>query len=127
MKRLSVIDFLVIVAYLLVMAFIAWRARRFSSKGLENYFLGGRMMPGWLAGLSYAASMMSADSAVGYGGMAVITGLFVCWLYLARFGVAFFLGAVLFAVFWRRLNTFTTSNSTNSVFPESLPRSYGCG
>jgi Na+/proline symporter len=52
--------------------------------------------------------MMSADAAVGYGGMAVITGLFVCWFYLARFGFAFFIGAVLFAVFWKRLNTFTT-------------------
>jgi Na+/proline symporter len=106
--RLSAIDILIVLAYMALMAYIAWVSRRFAGKSLENYFLAGRSMPGWMAGISYAASMMSADSAVGYGGMAVVTGLFVCWFYLARFGLAFFIGAMLFAVYWKRLNTFTT-------------------
>lgn len=106
--HLSALDILIVVAYLSVIAYIAWRSRKFAGKSLENYFLAGKSMPGWMAGISYAASMMSADSAVAYGGMAVITGLFVCWFYLARFGLAFFIGALLFAVYWRRLNTFTT-------------------
>jgi len=106
--RLSPLDILIVIAYIVVIAYIALRSRKFAGKNLENYFLGGRSMRGWMAGISYAASMMSADSAVGYGGMAVVTGLFVCWLYLARFGLAFFIGAVLFAVYWKRLNTFTT-------------------
>src|SRR5881628_2438384 len=105
--RLSAIDILIVAAYMAVIGYIAWASRRFAGKNVENYFLAGRRMPGWLAGISYSASMMSADSAVAYGGMAVITGLFVCWFYLARFGLAFFIGAVLFAVFWKRLNTFT--------------------
>ena len=61
-----------------------------------------------MAGISYAASMLSADSAVAYGGLAAVTGTFVCWFYLSRFGITLFWGAVLFAVFWKRLNTFTT-------------------
>ncbi|MEO7650083.1 MAG: hypothetical protein ABIZ80_06420, partial [Bryobacteraceae bacterium] len=106
--KLAGIDFLIIFAYMGVIAYIGWRSRRFASESLENYFLGGRNMPGWMTGVSYAASMMSADSAVAYGGMAAVTGIFVCWFYLSRFGIALFLGAILFAVFWKRLNTFTT-------------------
>ena len=37
-----------------------------------------------------------------------MTGIFVCWWYLTRFALAFFIGAVLFAIFWRRLNLFTS-------------------
>ncbi len=106
--KLAAIDFLIIAAYMSVIAYIAWRSRRFAGQNLENYFLGGRNMPGWMTGISYAASMMSADSAVAYGGLAAITGVYVCWFYLSRFGIALFLGGVLFAVFWKRLNTFTT-------------------
>lgn len=106
--KLAGIDVVIIFAYMVIIAFIGWRSRRFAGASLENYFLGGRNMPGWMTGISYAASMMSADSAVAYGGMAAVTGIFVCWFYLSRFGIALFLGAILFAVFWKRLNTFTT-------------------
>jgi solute:Na+ symporter, SSS family len=106
--KLAGIDVLIIAAYMSVIVYIAVRSRRFAGKSLENYFLGGRNMPGWMAGISYAASMMSADSAVAYGGLAATTGIYVCWFYLSRFGIALFLGAILFAVFWKRLNTFTT-------------------
>src|SRR6476660_3940061 len=51
---------------------------------------------------------MNADVAPAYSGFAVATGLFVCWFYLSRFGIALFFGAILFAVFWRRLHLFTT-------------------
>lgn len=106
--KLAGIDVLIIAAYMAVIVYIGVRSRRFAGRNLENYFLGGRNMPGWMTGISYAASMMSADSAVAYGGLAAITGVYVCWFYLSRFGIALFLGAILFAVFWKRLNTFTT-------------------
>ena len=102
--KLAGIDVVIIFAYMGIIAFIGWRSRSFAGASLENYFLGGRNMPGWMTGISYAASMMSADSAVAYGGMAAVTGVFVCWFYLSRFGIALFLGAILFAVFWKRLN-----------------------
>jgi solute:Na+ symporter, SSS family len=69
--KLTAIDGLIIAAYMSVIADVAVRSRKFAAKNLENYFLGGRNMPGWMTGLSYADSMMSADSAVAYGGLAV--------------------------------------------------------
>src|SRR5437764_142984 len=118
--RLAAIDLLIIAAYMAVILYITLRSRRFAGKSLENYFLAGRNMPGWMTGVSYAASMMSADSAVGYGGLAAVTGLYTCWFYLSRFGIALFLGGVLFAVYWRRLNTFTTLEFYEMRF-EGLP------
>ena len=82
--------------------------RRRAGTDMESYFLAGRRMPGWLNGCSYAATCLNADVAPAYTGMTVITGTFICWWYLSRFGLALMIGAVLFAVFWRRLALMTS-------------------
>jgi Na+/proline symporter len=100
---LSSLDYGVIVGYMLVLMGMGWYFRKSAQKDLESYFLGGRKMPGWLNGFSYAATCMNSDVAPAYCGMTVITGTFICWWYLSRFGLALMIGAVLFAIFWRRL------------------------
>ena len=102
------IDLWIVAAYLLLMLGIAFWHYRFSRKSLENFFLGGRKVPGWMNGISYTAALVSPDAATGYGGLAVASGAFISWWYLGRFSLALFLGGVLFAVFWRRLNLFTS-------------------
>jgi Na+/proline symporter len=108
LKDMSTLDLLIIVTYLVVMLVVGLYYRRFAGKSLENFFLAGRSVPGWLNGVSYSAALVSADAATAYGGLAVVTGAFVCWWYLSRFGLALFVAAVLFAVFWRRLKLFTS-------------------
>jgi Na+/proline symporter len=103
-----ILDYAVILAYLVMMLGIGLYYRRFAGENLDNFFLAGRSVPGWLNGVSYSAALVSADSACGYGGLATVTGAFVCWWYLSRFGLALFVGAVLFAVFWRRMGLFTS-------------------
>ncbi len=102
------LDLAIIFAYLVLMLGIGLYYRRYADKGLENYFLAGRRVPGWLNGVSYTAALVSPDAATAYGGLAVVTGIFVCWWYLSRFGLALCIGAILFAVFWRRLALFTS-------------------
>ena len=82
--------------------------RRRAGNDMEGYFLAGRKMPGWLNGCSYAATCLNADVAPAYCGMTVITGAFICWWYLSRFGLALMIGGVLFAVLWRRLSIMTS-------------------
>ncbi|MHC4671104.1 MAG: sodium:solute symporter family transporter [Planctomycetota bacterium] len=106
--HLETIDFVVIGSYFITLLGIGLYYRKFAGRSLDDFFLAGRRNSGWANGLSYAAAMMNADVAPAYSGFAVATGLFVCWFYLSRFGIALFLGAVLFAVFWRRLKLFTT-------------------
>ncbi len=103
-----ILDYAVILAYLGMMLGIGLYYRQFAGKNLDNFFLAGRSVPGWLNGVSYSAALVSADAACGYGGLATVTGAFVCWWYLSRFGLALFVGAVLFAVFWRRMGLFTS-------------------
>ncbi len=102
------LDIVIVSLYLLLMLAIAFMQRRFARASLENFFLGGRKVPGWMNGISYTAALISPDAATAYGGLAAVTGAFICWWYLSRFGLALFLGAILFAIFWRRLNLFTS-------------------
>jgi Na+/proline symporter len=102
------LDYAVIFAYLALMLGIGFYYRRYAAANLDAFFLAGRSVPGWLNGVSYSAALVSADAACGYGGLATVTGAFVCWWYLSRFGLALFVGAVLFAVFWRRMGLFTS-------------------
>ena len=105
--HLQWVDWVVIGAYFLSLVVIGLYYRRFAGRSMDDYFLSGRRNSGWANGVSYAAAMMNADVAPAYSGLAVATGVFVSWFYLSRFGIALFIGAILFAVFWRRLQLFT--------------------
>ncbi|AGY58220.1 sodium:solute symporter family transporter [Gloeobacter kilaueensis] len=105
--QLNGLDWAIIGIYVAMLLSIGWSLRKFAQQGLENYFLGGRNLPGWLNGLSYASTCLNADVAPFYCGLAVATGLYAGWFYIARFGWALLIGGVLFAVFWRRLKIFT--------------------
>lgn len=106
--HLQTIDWTIIGSYFIALLVIGLYYRRFAARSMEDFFLCGRRNSGWASGVSYAAAMMNADVAPAYSGLTAVTGLFVCWWYLTRFGPALFIGAMLFAVFWRRLNLFTT-------------------
>ena len=105
---LAPIDFVVMGIYLMGLILMGLYYRKFAGQGLENYFLGGRTLPGWLNGVSYAATCMNADVAPAYCGMTVISGLFVYWWYISRFSLALMIGGILFAVYWRKLKIFTS-------------------
>ncbi len=105
---LSNLDYTLMALYMLFLLGMGLYYRGFASESMENYFLGGRKMKGWMNGTSYAVTCMNADVAPAYCGMTVITGTFICWWYLSRFGLALMIGGLLFAVCWRRLKIFTS-------------------
>jgi len=105
---LAVADYAIMVVYVLILIGIGLYYRKFAQEDLDHYFLAGRKMKGWMTGTSYAVTCMNTDVAPAYCGMTVITGLFICWWYISRFGLALMIGGVLFAVFWRRLKIFTS-------------------
>lgn len=58
-RTFGLIDYMVLAAYLLP---LVWIGKRFSAQGTtrEDYFLGGRRVPWWAAGLSIYATQLSA-------------------------------------------------------------------
>lgn len=91
----------------LVLAFLAYciasglRARRVSSRDLEQYFLAGRTLPGWKAGISMAATQFAADTPLLVTGMIATAGLFSLWR-MWIYALAFLLLGFVLAGAWRR-------------------------
>lgn len=106
--QLEMLDWSVMGLYLIFLIGLGFYFRKFAHEGLENYFLGGRDVSGFMSGVSYSATTLNADVAPAYCGMTVISGLFVYWWYISRFSLALMIGGVLFAIFWRKLNIFTS-------------------
>ena len=111
------IDWLVMGGYLAVLIGLGLYYRRFAEASMDNFFLGGRKLKGWLAGSSFAATFYNAEVGSVYVGLTVSTGMFICWWFFSRFGLALLVAAVLFAVFWRRLKIFTSPEFYELRFP----------
>ena len=114
------LDVLIILVSLGVVLAVGLYYYRFARRSSENYFLGGRNLPGWANGISYAATAMNSDVAPAYCGLMAATGLYLSWWYLSRFGLALFIGGILFAAFWRRLRLFTAPEFYSLRFGGSI-------
>ena len=96
----------------LVLGFVAyvlaagWRSRRTASASLEQYFLAGRELNGWQAGLSMAATQFAADTPMLATGLVAVSGIFALWR-LWIYALAFLLLAFLLAACWRRAGVLT--------------------
>ena len=107
-KALGWPDYVVMALYMAGLIAIGLYYRKYANEDLDHYFLAGRRFRGWQTGTSYAVTCMNADVPLVYCGMTVITGMWICWWYISRFGLALMIAAVLFAVFWRRMKIFTS-------------------
>lgn len=103
---LPLVDLALLLAFLAYCIASGLRSRRASSANLEQYFLAGRTLPGWKAGISMAATQFAADTPLLVTGMIATAGIFSLWR-LWIYTLAFlFLGFVL-AGAWRRAGVLT--------------------
>ena len=79
------------IAYLLLIVAIGIYAVRFSSKGISNYFIGGRKMSMIVVAMSAVVSGRSAWLLLGVSGMAYIMGLSAIWACIGYIFAEFFL------------------------------------
>jgi Na+/pantothenate symporter len=99
-----------LVLYTLMLAHHAWTGRK-STKGIADYYVGGRNMGGWVIGLSFFATYSSTNSFVGFSGQAYDWGL--PWLLFVPTAVAFSLFA--WTVVAPRLRAFTEAMGSLTV------------
>ena len=104
--QLKPIDFGVILAYLLLVLLIGFRFRKQSGKNKEEYFLAGRDIPWWLAGISIVATTFAADTPLAICGIIASKGLSGNWLWLPWMGIHSAV-VVFFAAAWRKTGVLT--------------------
>ena len=103
---MSTVDALIVVAFIAYAVSAGFRNRRQASKNLEEYFLAGRTLPGWKAGLSMAATQFAADTPLLVTGIVATAGIFGLWQ-LWIFAATFLLMGFVLAGAWRRAGVVT--------------------
>jgi SSS family solute:Na+ symporter len=105
MKGIRLPDYLVILAYFLIITWAGYRLAKTVRKA-KDYFAAGNQMPWWLAGTSYYMASFSTMMFVIYSEVSYnygIVGMTICWLAPP----AFLLGAHFTAHRWRRARVLT--------------------
>jgi Na+/proline symporter len=104
--ELNWIDWAVIIAFLLVSLGIGLRYAKQAGKGVENFFLGGRNLPWWIAGTSMVATTFAADTPLLVTELVAKNGISGNWLWW-NFLIGGMLSTFFFADLWRRANIIT--------------------
>jgi len=102
---LSTYDYLVVVAYFILMVAIGISFKRMN-KSTSDYFRGGGSMLWWLVGATTFMSFISAVTYTGAAGKAYETGTFVFTVYMAN-GVGFFISFLYFSKRFRQSRAVT--------------------
>jgi len=97
---LPLVDYLVVIFYLILMLAIGFYFSRFM-KGGKDFFIGGNSIPWWVAGLSLYMTLFSAWTFTGAASFAYNTGWYGI-LYFLTWPISFFIGFQLSARRWRR-------------------------
>jgi len=99
--KLTLLDYGIIIGYLLVALIIGLLFSRRASRSAEEFFLGGRRLPWWLIGISLIATTYASDTPLAVTELVRRYGIQrMWWLWSGCIGLI--LGIFLFAQLWRR-------------------------
>ncbi len=104
-------DLAIIGAYIACSIGFGLGGARKANQSLEEYFLAGRTLKGWQAGLSMAATQFAADTPLVVTGLVATAGIFSLWR-LWIYAVAFLLMALVLGASWRRSGVVTDAALT---------------
>lgn len=105
------IDAGILIAFIVYSVSSGFRSRKVASQSLEEYFLAGRTLKGWHAGVSMAATQFAADTPLLVTGLVATSGIFALWR-LWIYAVAFLMMGFLLAPSWRRARVLTDAELT---------------
>lgn len=108
---MTLIDSGIILAFILYAIVSGLRSRKIASENLDEYFLAGRSLSGWSAGISMAATQFASDTPLLVTGLIATAGLFSLWR-LWIYALSFLLMGFVLAAGWRRANVLTDAEFT---------------
>jgi len=104
--KLSAADYAVVVAFFAVNLGIGLYYARRGGKSLSEYFLSGRSVPWWLAGISMVATTFAVDTPLAVSGFVTKHGIAGNWLWWSSV-MSGILTVFFFAKLWRRSGVLT--------------------
>ncbi len=104
--ELKLIDWLLIVLYVAVAIYIGFRYKKKAGRSLADYFLGGRKLPWFIAGISMVATTFAADTPLAVTELVNKHGISGNWLWWNML-IGGMLTTFFFADLWRKANVLT--------------------
>ena len=104
--ELAIIDWVIIGSFLLLSLLIGIRYKNKASGGLAAFFLGGRNLPWYIAGISMVATTFAADTPLAVTEFVADSGISKNWLWWS-FLIGGMLTTFFFARLWRRAEVIT--------------------
>src|SRR6185437_8829938 len=100
LARLNGIDILVIAIYFLIVVFIGFYLKGTSNTG-EEFFMAGREMTAWIAGLSFVSANLGSLELMGWAGSAYQYGILAThWYWIGAIPAMLFLGLVMMPFYY---------------------------
>jgi len=97
---LSTVDLLVIVLYFVMVLGIGFYLKRYTKTG-EDFFLAGRDMTAWIAGLSFVAANLGSLELMGWAASAYQYGILAThWYWIGAIPAMLFLGVVMMPFYY---------------------------
>lgn len=110
---------IVVVLYLLIVAFLGYLGYR-RTKNAQDYLVAGRKIHPMIMALSYGATFISTSAIVGFGGAASVFGMGLLWLTFLNIFVGVFIAFIFFGKRTRQMG----HNLKAHTFPELLAKRF---
>jgi SSS family solute:Na+ symporter len=102
----TVVDWAIVGAYFVLTSLIGFWFTKRGGESLQEYFISGRNVPWWLAGVSMVATTFAADTPLAVTGMVATRGVAGNWLWW-NMVMSGMLTVFFFARLWRRAGVMT--------------------
>jgi SSS family solute:Na+ symporter len=100
LTRLSPVDVLILVLYFALVVFIGFYAKGKANTS-EDFFLAGREMTAWIAGLSFVSANLGSLELMGWAGSAYQYGILAAhWYWIGAIPAMLFLGIVMMPFYY---------------------------
>ena len=108
---MQLLDWLIVILYLLFTLGLGLYLSRQGSKSLVDFFVSGRSLPWWLAGTSMAATTFSIDTPLYIAGVVATRGIAGNWEWWS-FAISHIILIYVFSRMWRRSEIVTDAQLT---------------
>lgn len=105
------LDLIIVLSFVIYAIYSGFKSQEVAGKDLKEYFLAGKSLKGWKAGVSMAATQFAADTPLLVTGLIATGGVFTLWR-LWVYGISFLLLAFVFSSKWRRSDVITDAEFT---------------